>query len=91
MTSDLAAEVEWKNSSGHEVVDDNNNYVTLGDPVVVGMTTSRSLIFTYLLTSQGGSYSCFSVINDPYIIKEKKWNITVKCKHLCYNNIIIIV
>ena len=75
-TADITPDVSWTDPSGNSMSEGDG--VTLGGPVVSGNTTTYSLTFSYLRTSQAGTYSCLSIINSPTSIQREVKDVTVK-------------
>ena len=52
--------------------------LTLSGPVVSGDTTTLRLTFSYLRTSQAGTYSCLSITDEPTSIQRAIRDVTVQ-------------
>lgn len=82
VTADLLPEVKWRDGDGNDIqyedVEESENGVYINKKVVTRHTTSLILRFRSLLTSQGGSYTCLSIIRDPSSIQVGTRDVIVK-------------
>ena len=76
--SDFLPSVKWINSQNDEMITVEGE-VMIGAPVFDGDNcTSLSLTFNSLKTSQGGRYTCQSVVDSPFSEKKSTRDIIVK-------------
>ena len=82
VTADLLPEVKWRDGGGndiqHEDEESGNIGVYIDKKVVTGHTTRLTVRFRSLLTSQGGGYTCLSIIRAPSSIQVGARDVTVK-------------
>lgn len=81
VTADLLPKVKWRDGDGNDIPyedEESGNGVFVDREVVTGHTVQLTLRFTLLLTSQGGSYACLSIINTPSSIQVGARDIIVK-------------
>ena len=85
ITADLLPEVKWRDGDGHDIPyedEESGNGVYVDKEVVTGHTTRLTLQFTSLLTSQGGSYACLSIISTPSSIQVGGRDVIVKSESI---------
>ena len=82
VTADLHPVVTWRDGKGNEVPSEHeeNEGVYTTEEEVIGRSVRLTLNFTQLLTSQGGSYTCLSVIDIPSSVKVGIRDVIVKSK-----------
>ena len=82
VTADLHPVVTWRDGKGNEVPREHeeNEGVFTTEEEVIGRSVRLTLKFRQLLTSQGGSYTCLSVIEVPSSLKVGIRDVIVKSK-----------
>ena len=81
VTADILPEVKWRDGDGNDIPyedEESGNGVYVDKKVVTGHTTHLILRFRSLLTSQGGSYTCLSIITAPSSIQVGARDVIVK-------------
>lgn len=81
VTADLLPEVKWRDGHGNDIPyvdEESGNGIYVDKEVVTGHITRLTLQLTSLLTSQGGSYACLSIINTPSSIQVGARDVIVK-------------
>ena len=79
VTADLLSDVKWRDGNGNDIEDEESGRgVYVEKKVVIGRTTRLTMRFRSLLTSQGGSYSCLSIIRVPSSIQVGARDVIVK-------------
>ena len=79
-TADITPEVRWTDPSGNSV--EGGEGLSVSGPFVSGDTTTLSLTFSYLRTSQAGTYSCLSIIDTPTSVQRDVRDVTVQSELL---------
>ena len=75
-TADITPLVRWTDPSGNSV--ESGEGVSLSGPFVSGDTTTLRLTFSYLRTSQAGTYSCLSIIDTPTSVQRDVRDVVVQ-------------
>ena len=75
-TADITPVVRWTDPSGNSV--EGSEGLTVSGPFVSGGTTTLNLTFSYLRTSQAGTYSCLSIIDTPTSVQRDVRDVTVQ-------------
>ena len=75
-TADITPVVRWTDPSGNSV--ETGEGVSLSGPFVAGDTTTLRLTFSYLRTSQAGTYSCLSIIDTPTSVQRDVRDVIVQ-------------
>ena len=75
-TADITPVVRWTDPSGDSV--ETGEGVSLSGPIVSGDTTTLRLTFSYLRTSQAGTYSCLSIIDTPTSVQRDVRDVVVQ-------------
>ena len=75
-TADITPVVRWTDPSGNSV--ETGGGVSVSGPFVSGDTTTLQLTFSYLRTSQAGTYSCLSIIDTPTSVQRDIRDIIVQ-------------
>lgn len=80
VTADLHPVVKWRDGEGNVVPREHEESegVFTTEEEVMGRSVRMTLKFRQLLTSQGGSYTCSSVIEVPSSVKVSKRDVIVK-------------
>lgn len=82
-TADITPVVRWTDPSGSSV--ETGGGVSVAGPFVSGDTTVLQLTFSYLRTSQAGTYSCLSVIDTPTSVQRDVRDVIVQSELVtCY-------
>ena len=71
VTADVLPEVKWRDGEGNDIPyeEESGGGVYVDKEKITGRTTRLKLRFPSLLTSQGGTYSCLSIIIAPSSIQ----------------------
>ena len=86
-TAEVATEVRWTDPSGSSVAEGDG--LTLSGPFVMDATTTLMLTFSYLRTSQAGTYSCLSITDTPTSVQREVRDIMVQSElDLCRHSIV---
>ena len=75
-TADITPVVRWTDPSGNSV--ETGGGVSVSGPFVSGDTTTLQLTFSYLRTSQAGTYSCLSIIDTPTSVQRDVRDVIVQ-------------
>ena len=81
--SDLIPEVKWRDRAGNEVPKEGEKSegIFVEDERVIGRTTRLTIKFRSLVASQGGSYTCLSIIAVPSSIQVGTRDVIVKSEY----------
>ena len=74
--AEVATEVRWTDPSGNSV--EEGDGLVISDPFVMGDITTLELTFSYLRTSQAGTYSCLSITDVPASVQGEVWDVSVQ-------------
>ena len=75
-TAEVTTEVRWTDPSGNSV--EEGEGLAIYGPFVMGDTTTLMLTFSYLRTSQAGTYSCLSITDTPTSVQREVRNVIVQ-------------
>ena len=75
-TADITPVVRWTDPSGNSV--ETGEGVSVSGPIMSGDTTTLQLTFSYLRTSQAGTYSCLSIVDIPTSVQRDVRDIIVQ-------------
>ena len=80
VTADVLPEVKWRDGEGNDISyeEESGGGVYVDKEKITGRTTRLKLRLRSLLTSQGGTYSCLSIIIAPSSIQVGARDVIVK-------------